>query len=215
MKYYMLFIVMQFFSVLLMAQQYPEPEFGNEVYWLKKDNGYKVSRLEKTSSKLESKVKLGGMGGSESHYIFDGEKSPVRIENYKNLSFVFSNGTASSKSSSAADSMMRANGIDLSAMGNMMGGINDPSKNIVLYKAEKANGKRKILLQKNPGMSILPFGNKKQKTGDKYTFGVKKIREGYWELVVDKSLPIGEYAFAMVGTGNSDGGIDLFAFAVE
>jgi hypothetical protein len=213
MKYLMLSIIMQCCSLLLMAQQYPEPEFSNEVYSLKKDNGFKITRLEKGSSKLESKVKFGGMGGSESSYTLDGEKSNVRIENYKNHSFVFSNGTAISKSSSAADSMMAANGIDVSAMSNMMGGLNDPAKNIVLYKVEQANGKRKILLQKNPGM--LPFGNKKQKTGDKFTFSVKKIREGYWELVVDKSLNRGEYAFAMMGSNNSDGSIVMFAFAVE
>jgi hypothetical protein len=213
MKYLMLSIFIQCCSLLAQAQTYPEPEFSNEVYWLKKDNGFKITRLEKGSSKLESKVKFGGMGGSESAYIVDGEKSTVRIENNKNLSFVFSNGTASSKSSSAADSMMAANGIDVSAMSNMMGAINDPSKNIVLYKVEQARGKRKILLQKNPGMS--PFGSKKQKTGDKYTFSVKKIREGYWELVVDKSLNRGEYAFAMMGSSNSDGSIVMFAFAVE
>jgi hypothetical protein len=213
MKYFMLSVIMQCCSLLLMAQQYPEPEFSNEVYWLKKDNGFKITRLEKGSSKLESKVKFGGMGGSESSYTLDGEKSNVRIENNKNLSFVFSNGTASSKSSSAADSMMAANGIDVSAMSNMMGSMNDPSKNIVLYKVEQSRGKRKILLQKNPGMS--PFGSKKQKTGDKFTFSVKKIREGYWELVVDKSLSNGEYAFAMMGSSNSDGSIVMFAFAVE
>ncbi len=213
MKYFMLSIIMQCCSLLLMAQQYPEPEFSNEVYWLKKDNGYKVTRLEKGSSKLESKVKFGGMGGSESAYILDGEKSTVRIENNKNLSFVFSNGTAGSKSSSAADSMMAANGIDVSAISSMMGSMNDPSKNIVLYKVEQKNGKRKILLQKNPGMS--PFGSKKQKTGEKYTFSVKKIREGYWELVVDKSLTRGEYAFAMINSGSADGSITVFAFALE
>jgi hypothetical protein len=213
MKYFMLSIIMQCCSLLLMAQQYPEPEFSNEVYWLKKDNGFKITRLEKGSSKLESKVKFGGMGGSESSYNLDGEKSNVRIENYKNLSFVFSNGTASSKSSSAADSMMAANGIDVSAMSNMMGSMNDPSKNIVLYKVEQSRGKRKILLQKNPGMS--PFGSKKQKTGDKYTFSVKKIREGYWELVVDKSLNRGEYAFALINSGSADGSITVFAFALE
>jgi hypothetical protein len=213
MKYFILSVIMQCCSLLLMAQQYPEPEFSNEVYWLKKENGYKITRLEKGSSKMVSKNKMGGFGGSESAYILDGEKSTVRIENYKNLSFVYSNGTSSSKSSSAADSMMQANGIDVSAMSNMMSSMNDPSKNIVLYKVEQANGKRKILLQKNPGMS--PFGSKKQKTGDKFTFSVKKIREGYWELVVDKSLNRGEYVFAMMGTGSSDGSIVMFAFAVE
>jgi hypothetical protein len=213
MKYFILSVIMQCCSLLLMAQQYPEPEFSNEVYWLKKENGNSIKRLEKGSSKLESKAKFGGMGGSESNYVFDGEKSTARIENFKNLSFVFSTGATSGKSSSSADSMMMANGIDVSAISSMMGSMNDPSKNIVLYKVEHANGKRKILLQKNPGMS--PFGSKKQKTGEKYTFGVKKIREGYWELVVDKSLTRGEYAFALINSGSADGSITVFAFALE
>jgi hypothetical protein len=195
---------------IAVAQTYPEPEFSKEVYYLKKDSIHSVKRLEKGSSKLESKAKLGGMGGSESSYIIDGEKSTVRISNYKNLSFVFSTGASASKASSQADSMMRANGIDPSAM---MGGMNDPSSTIVLYKLETANGKRKILMQKNPGMS--PFGSKKQKTGEKFTFSLKKIREGYWELLVDKTLPRGEYAFASMGSGNSDGSIIIFSFGVE
>jgi hypothetical protein len=213
MKYCMLFLIMTACCSLVQAQKYPEPEFSKEVYWLKKDSIYSVSRLEKGSSKLESKAKLGGMGGSESSYIIEGEKSTIRISNYKNLSFIFSTGAASSKSSSQADSMMRANGIDPS---DMMGGMNDPSSNIVLYKLETANGKRKILMQKNPGMS--PFGSKKQKTGEKFTFSVKKIREGYWELLVDKTLPRGEYAFASMGSmgsGNMDGSITIFSFGVE
>lgn len=63
----------------------------------------------------------------------------------------------------------------------------------------------------------MPFGSKKQKTGEKYTFSVKKIREGYWELVIDKPLPDGEYAFAMSGMGmqEMDGSTTLFAFGIS
>ncbi|HWR32577.1 MAG TPA: hypothetical protein VN451_03585 [Chitinophagaceae bacterium] len=197
------------------AQKYPEPEFSKEVYYLKKDSTYSVMRLEKGSSKMESKLKMGGMGGSESAYILDGEKSTVRLNSGNNLSFVFSTGVSSgSSSTSQRDSMMRANGMDPSMMEGM-GGMNDPESTITLYKVESANSKRKVLLQKNP--SMIPFGSKKQKSGDKYTFSVKKIKEGYWELILDKTLPGGEYAFTLMGMGmgNMDGSITIFSFAVE
>jgi len=46
---------------------------------------------------------------------------------------------------------------------------------------------------------------------------VKKIREGYWELVIDKTLPKGEYAFSMMGMGmgNMDGSTTLFSFGID
>ncbi len=98
-------------------------------------------------------------------------------------------------------------------MEDMMGGMNDPANTITLYKAESAKGKRKILMQKLGGA----FGGKKSQSSDKYTFSVKKIREGYWELVIDKPLPRGEYAFSMMGmgAGNMDGSTILFAFGVD
>ena len=63
-----------------------------------------------------------------------------------------------------------------------------------------------------------PFGSHKIKSSDKYTFSAKKIRDGYWELVIDKPLPQGEYAFTMMGVGaNMDmtGGMLVFAFGVD
>ncbi|MEO5947500.1 MAG: hypothetical protein ABIP79_11840 [Chitinophagaceae bacterium] len=196
-------------------KKYPEPEFSKEVYYLKKDSVTTTVRLEKTSSKVESKAKLGGFGGSESAYQIEGGKSTTRLNATNTKSFIFSNGASAKKTNSQADSMMAANGMDPSMMQDMMGGMNDPASTIVLYKAESANGNRKILLQKNPG--AMPFGSKKQKTGDKYTFSVKKIREGYWELVIDKTLPGGEYAFTFSGMGmsSSDGSVTLFAFGVD
>jgi hypothetical protein len=203
-----------------MAQSYPEPEFSKEVYYLKKDSIHALMRLEKGSSKMESKTKMGGLGGSENYYEIDASKSTARVNNEKNLSFVFSTGASSASSSSKErDSMMQANGMDPSAMQGMgeMGGMNDPSGTITLYKVESTGSKRKLLLQKNPG--AMPFGSKKQKTGDKYTFSVKKIKEGYWELVIDKTLPKGEYAFALMGMGmgmqGMDGSIIMFAFGVD
>ena len=219
MKYFILLVVSLCLSVIVYAQKYPEPEFSKEVYWLQKDSIHTVMRLEKGSSKMETKTKMGGMGGSESGYVLEGEKSTVRISNYKNLSFVFSTGASSPSSSSSKvrDSIMLANGMDPSMMKGMedMRGMNDPSSTIVLYKLETANNKRKVLLQKNSGMS--PFASKKQQSSDKYTFSLKKIREGYWELVIDKTLPRGEYAFTLMGMGmsNMDGSITMFAFAVD
>jgi uncharacterized protein YxeA len=218
MKKILLSLLITLAAAVAVAQKYPEPEFAKEVYYLKKDSSYTVMRLEKGSSKMETKTKMGGMGGSESTYVLDGGKSTVSINSENKLSFVFSFGTSSGSSSSKErDSMMLANGMDPSAMQGMgdIAGMNDPSNNIVLYKVETGGNKRKVLLQKNPGIS--PFGSKKQKTGDKYTFSLKKIREGYWELVVDKTLPKGEYAFVMAGMGmqSMDGATTMFSFGVN
>ena len=193
---------------------YPETEFSNEVYFLKKDSVATVIRLEKNSSKMESKTKMGGMGGSESGYTIEGEKSSVRLNSRNNLSFVFSTGSSTSSSSSTQDSMLRANGMDPSMMQNAMSGMTDPANTITLYKAESGKGKRKILMMKSPG--AMAFG-KKMQSSDKFTFSVKKIREGYWELVIDKPLPKGEYAFSLMsmGMGSMDGSTTLFAFGVD
>lgn len=198
------------FSVL--AQDYPEPEFTNEVYFLKKDSIYSVVRLEKGSSKMESKVKMGGLGGAESGYELGGTKSDVRLPSGR-LSFVFSNGISVKKTDPQSDSMMRANGIDPSMMSGMsMGMGTDPSNSITLYKIETGKGKRKVLLQGSPG--AISF-KKKSSSSDKYTFSVKKIREGYWELVIDKPLPRGEYSFVAMSFGSMDGSSLLFAFGID
>lgn len=199
-------------------KKYPEPEFSNEVYYLKKDSVNTAIRLEKNSSKMESKTKMGGLGGSESGYTIEGGKSSVRLGSGSNLSFIFSTGASpksSSPSSSLSDSMMKANGIDPSMMQGMMGSMNDPASTITLYKVESEKGKRKILMQKGGG--AIPFASKKLKSSDKYTFSVKKIREGYSELVIDKSLPKGEYAFSkidMMSMGSAMATL-LFAFGID
>lgn len=201
--------------VAVYAQTYPEPEFSNEVYYLKKDSAPTVMRLSKESSKIETKTKLGGMGGSESAYVMEGAKATARVPATNSLSFVYSTGaTAKTKSNDTRDSMMRANGMDPSMLEGM-GSANDPSQNITLFKLEVSGGKRKVLLQKNPGMS--PFGSKKQKSSTKYSFSVRKVRDGYWELVIDKTLPSGEYAFTMNATqqGSVNSMTTLFAFGVD
>jgi hypothetical protein len=219
MKKILLSLFILFVTTEAIAQKYPEPEFTKEVYYLKKDSVHSVMRLEKGSSKMETKAKMGGMGGSESAYVLEEGRSAVRIGNGNRLSFVFSTGASAANASSTAqrDSMLQANGIDPSAMQGIgdMGGMNDPASTIVLYKLETGSNKRKVLLQKNPGM--MPFGSKKQQSSDKYSFSVKKIRDGYWELVIDKTLPRGEYAFTMtgMGMGNMDGSTSLYAFGVD
>lgn len=216
-----LFFIALFFNVVpvLLAQpnkiKYPEPEFSKEVYFLKSDSVVSVVRLEKASGKMDSKTKMGGLGGSESGYSWEGSRSTVRLSNRNNLSFVFSTGASAPSSSSSQDSMMRANGMDPAMMQNPMSSLTDPSSTITLYKAESGSGKRKILMMKTPG--AMPFGSKKTQSSDKFTFSVKKIREGYWELVIDKSLPKGEYAFTLMGMGmaSMDGSTTLFAFGVD
>ena len=197
------------------AQKYPEPEFSNEVYFLKKDSVFSALRLEKNVSKMESKTKMGGLGGSESGYNMDGTKSTVRLTSGTKLSFIISTGASSDKASSSQDSMMKASGMDPSMMQGMMGGSNDPASTITLYKTESEKGKRKILMQKNAG--AVPFSSKKTKSSDKYTFSVKKIREGYWELVIDKTLPKGEYAFSKMDMTGMNAGQSflLFAFGID
>jgi len=202
-------------STALSAQNnYPVPEFSNEVYWYQRDSN-KVTRLEKNSSKMDTKTKMGGMGGAENGYMIDGERSTVRLIKGNDLSFVFATGTAVQSSNPAADSTMRANGIDPSMMQGM-NSMNDPANSITLYKAEPGKGERKVLLMKTPGM--LPFGSKKIKSSDKMGFSVRKIKEGYWELVLDKKLASGEYIFVMTSTsamGMATGGATLFAFGID
>lgn len=207
------------------GKKYPVPEFSNEVYYLKKDSVNSLIRLEKGSSKLESKTKMGGLGGSEMGYEIDGEKSTTRLRSGTDLSFVFSSGVASGSTSESGsnsferDSMMKANGMDPSMMQQGMGGMGsmtDPASSLTLYKAETGKGKRKVMIQKSPG--AMPFGSKKIKMSDKLTFSVKKINEGYWELVIDKYLSKGEYIFTysnIMSMNGMSGETLLFAFAIE
>ncbi len=198
-------------TLLIKAQTYPEPEFSNEVYYLKKDKDSLV-RLEKSSSKMENKTKV--IGGSENSYSIEGERSPIRLTGGSNLSFVFSKGTSSGSSSPRSDSMMKANGIDPNMMDDMGGGM-DPSSAITLYKVSSEKNNRKIYLVKVGG--YFSMGKNKLQSSDKISFSIKKIRNGYWELVIDKPLSKGEYAFTMIGMGMSamDGSTLIFAFGID
>lgn len=167
-------------------------------------------RLEKGTSKMDTKTKLGGMGGAENGYTIDGERSSVRLQKGNDLSFVFTTGIGTQSSNPKADSAMRANGLDPSMMQGM-NSMTDPANAITLYKVEPGKGERKVLLMKTPGM--MPFSSKKIKSSDKMGFSVKKIKEGYWELVIDKKLSSGEYAFVMTSMsamGMATGGATIF-----
>jgi hypothetical protein len=199
----------------LHAQKYPDPEFANEVYYLKKDSVHSLVRLEKSASKMENKTKAAGFGGFENGYAVEGSKSDIRL-NGSNLSFIVSTGSSASTSSSSSeqrDSIMRANGMDPSMVGGMPTGMSDPATTVTLYKADASKGTRKIYMMKMGGA----FSMGKNKSSDKYTFSVKKIRDGYWELIVDKPLPKGEYAFVTANGYSGTGGMDavLFAFGVD
>jgi hypothetical protein len=197
---------LMFCAYVSYAQTYPQPEFTNEVYFLKKDNSYSLVRLEKSSAKQETKVNM--IKGSEMGYEIEGKTSPIRLATGANICFVYT--TTSSSSNSKSDSIMRANGMDPNAMTGLG---NDPSSAITLYKLNVDGGSRKIYLQKQGGY----FGSHKNQTSDKYTFSLKKIRDGYWELVIDKPLPKGEYAFSMTGMGAADmmGAHTVYAFGVD
>ncbi|HUM66198.1 MAG TPA: hypothetical protein PLV32_10140 [Chitinophagaceae bacterium] len=198
-------------------QEYPEPEFSNEIYFLKKDSVYSLVRLEKENASMEMKTKAAGFGGYENGYILEGEKSSVRLTKGPGLSFIFTNTAGGGQASSAEqDSILRANGIDpsmMNASAGTMSAMNDPVKTITLYKTDVAKGKRKVLMQKAPGA----FGGKKLQSSDKYTFSIKKIKDGYWELVIDKNLPAGEYAFTMLnmGLGSMDGSSTIYCFGID
>lgn len=214
MKKILLSLYTMLIASITVAQSYPEPEFSNEVYYLNKDSIHTVMRLEKEMGKMENKVKAAGFGGFENGYVIDGEKSGVRFSNAAKLSFVYSTGASvAANSTEQRDSMMRANGMDPSAMNDMMGAMDDPAKTITLYKTEAGKGKRKIYTMKTGGA----FSMGKNKSSDKFTFSAKKIREGYWELVIDKPLTKGEYAFAVMAGYSGGGGMDaiLFTFAVD
>jgi hypothetical protein len=207
MKKVFLSIAVLFIVCAATAQNYPEPEFNNEIYYLRKDSTMLV-RLEKGTSKMDTKMKMAGFGGAESGYEMEGEKATTRLINGKGLSFIYYTG-ASAASDARRDSMMRANGADPDLMKSMM----DPSNMITLYKASSSREKRKVFLQKSGGM----FSGGKNQSSDKYTFSARKIKEGYWELLVDKTLPKGEYVFTMMnmGMGNMDGSSLLFAFGID
>ncbi len=212
-KQFLLSLIALSISAGLLAQsdKYPIPEYSNEIYLVKKDSTITLMRLEKGSSKQEMKVKMMGMGGMDQGYKLDGEKSTVRLTGGSNLVFIlYTGGGASASSNPQMDSMMRANGMDPAMMTNPMASMMDPTQSISLYSMKSEKGERKASLQS------MGFMGKSKKTATKYTLSIKKVKEGYYEMIVDRSsLPKGEYTFVMMSMGSMDQSFSLFAFGVD
>lgn len=200
MKKLFFFSAITFCSQVVYSQSYPNPEFSNEIYALRKDSNI-LMRLEKEFSRMNTKMKMAGMGGAESGYFIESEKSPVRLKKDRNYSFVY---YTSSSISSSTNSGMNMN--DMNPSMYPQAGM-DPSQNISLYQLQTSKGKRKLVT-----MSATMMGKKES---IRYSFSVKKIREGYYELIADKPLPKGEYTFMMMSYSSMDGSVALFAFAIE
>jgi len=62
------------------------------------------------------------------------------------------------------------------------------------------------------GMKLL---GKAKKESVKYPLTIKKIKEDFYEILIDKNLSKGEYAFVLAGAGGIDNSSTLFAFAIE
>ena len=137
------------------AQTYPEPEFSNEPYYINKSAGNTLVRLEKNSSKMDTKT--NAISGSESGYrstatnLRSGLAAEIMFH-----SFFLPEPRAHHLPGHFAksDSVMRANGVDPSMISGM--NMSDPSQKLTLYKMESGKRRpRKLLLQKAPGMN--PF----------------------------------------------------------
>jgi hypothetical protein len=208
-----LLAVLQSTGLRASAQNYPNPDFNNEVCSYRKDSN-RVSRLEKQTADMSNKTGFGGFSASTTEYDIDGAHASVRLSDIEKYSFVFWNGSTdgATVAGNRGDSMMRASGIDPNMM-TQASGMNGPSQ-FTLYKMEVSGGKRIIVLAKAGGFS---FGKKNNSGSDKYSTSMRKIREGYFEMVVDKRLPKGEYAFVVMaaGVGGMHGGANLFCFGVD
>lgn len=212
-KNFLLLVALMLSNFLVISQTtstttYPVPDYANEIYLVKKDSAISLLRLEKGSSKQEMKVKMMGMGGMDQGYALEGEKSTVRLPGGSNLVFILYTGGEATTRSPESDSMMRANGMDPAMMSNPMASMMDPTQNISLYNMKSEKGQRKALLQ---SMGLM---GKSKKTATKYTLSIKKVKEGYHEMIVDKPLPKGEYTFVMMSM-SMDQSFSLFAFAVD
>lgn len=193
-------------------KDYPTPEYSNEIYFFIRDSAT-LSRLEKGESKMKSKSKMGGMGGGEQGYALEGSKSNIRLESGRPLYFIFFMNESSGNGSSPSDSLMEANGMDNASRDDALSMMNDPSKTTSLYKMNIEKGSRNITVQSYSGMKIL---GKSKNESTRYTLSFKKIRYGYYEFVVDKMLPKGEYAFLLMDmSAGMDGSMRLFAFGVD
>src|SRR4051812_20275119 len=140
-----LLVLISFNSLQIYAQttqKYPTPDYDNEIYFFNKDSAH-LSRLEKGSSKIATKTKMGGMGGAESDYTMDGDRSTVRLKTGSKLSFVFFAGDHTKTTTPEADSAMMASGVSMpTGMGDPMSMLTDPSRTTSLYNVTSSKGKR-------------------------------------------------------------------------
>ena len=193
-------------------QTYPEPEFLKEIYAFNKENN-SLMRLQKETSHLDTKTKLGGFGGAEYGYTIHGERSKIRYSSTHLPSFIFRSREDQSSTGNNTDSLSMMMGNDsMATMMESMGSMNamvddlmDPSKMISLYAMDTRKGSRTLLLQSSGGT----FG-KGKKASNKYTLSFKKIKDGYYEIFVDKRLPKGEYCFVNSAMGSMDAVLFLF-----
>jgi hypothetical protein len=192
-------------------KKYPVPEYEDEIYYLNKDNNTLV-RLEKGNSGLKTKLKMAGLGGSENDYEIENDKSPVRLPGGGNLSFIYYTGGSEGQSYVSADTAHSQNQGGSSPFSSLEM-MNDPSHTTTLYSAFPGQDERKVVVQSGSGMRILGKAGQSKK----YSFSIRKIKSGYIELDVDKSLPKGEYVFVVMGGMEikMDGSALLFAFGID
>ena len=194
---------------------YPEPEFMREVYALNSEANT-LLRLQKETSHLDTKAKLGGLGGSEYGYTIDGEASKIRIASGRVPSFIYQWRQDNSATGKSGDSLSRSMANDsmaklpqgMESMNSMVDQYMDPARTITLYSMHTVKGQRKLLVQASGGA----FGIGK-KASVKQSLSFKKVKDGYYEIFIDKPLPKGEYAFITSAMGSPD--VTMFVFGVD
>ena len=146
--------------------------------------------LENTKAVRRTKTTLGGFGGSSFSYILEGEKSPVRLR---------------------ADSAIFVTDKGKGLLAT------DPSITITLYKLEAGNDKRIAVLNKYKPSYV---GGGSKNTNTKIPMGTKDLKEGLQQLLPEKKLEPGEYAFITITiAGNNYDGKNtkyiVFAFGID
>ncbi len=186
-----------------------------EVYALNSEANT-LTRLQKETSHLDMKAKLGGVGGSEYGYTIEGEASKIRINSGRVPSFIYQWRQDNSASVKSGDSLRKTMVNDsmsklpqgMESGNSMFDPYMDPAQTISLYSMRTVKGQRKLLLQASGGA----FGMGK-KASAKQSLSFKKIKDGYYEIFIDKPLPKGEYAFITSAIGSPD--VTMFVFGVD
>jgi hypothetical protein len=222
MKTILLIKVFLLYTTVCIAQanikDYPEPEFAKEVYAFRKEKTELV-RLEKQVSKMKSKAKLGGVAGAENSYSLEDYKSNIRFTTKDKITFVFTTATGSLQTpkmpdSSNMDEDQKSTTGETDMPDNMPSYFDfmDPSQMISLYQATVENNSRRITISSMEGMRFISTNKKESK---KFTYSLKKVRPGYFEMVPDKPFTPGEYAFIILGSSDQDNSTLLFAFGID